>query len=146
MSEAALAISTGIKVISQLRAGEAASVASKARASSLEENAILARRQAAEEERRFRIAAKKRIGTLRANIGGSGVTIEGSPLDVLEESAVNSELDALTIRHGGEVTARGFLNKATLTRFAGKTARESARLSAVGTLIKGAGAASLAGG
>src|SRR5437867_3153463 len=46
-----------------------------------------AKKAAAENARRQSIAAQQQIDRARANYGASGVTAEGSPLDVLEQSA-----------------------------------------------------------
>jgi hypothetical protein len=63
---------------------------------------------AAENARRPSVDAKKQIGRMRAQFGAAGVTMEGSPLDVLEESARTAELDRLTIIQGGRVQARKY--------------------------------------
>ena len=76
-------------------------------------------------------------GKLLAGYGASGVTLEGTPLDVLEESAANAELDALTIRHQGELAARGYENTATLDTFAASGARTGGYISAVDELLTG---------
>lgn len=67
-----------------------------------------AKQAARENARRQSIEARKRIGLMRANYGASGVAIEGSALDVLEESAANAELDRLTILHGGTLDANRY--------------------------------------
>jgi hypothetical protein len=82
-------------------------------------NAKLSLQEAAEDERRLRVQNKKDIGQMRANYGASGVTIEGSPLDVLREGASIAELDALTVRHQGDVKAWAYENNARLDRFEG---------------------------
>jgi hypothetical protein len=104
-----------------------------------EQNAQIVRKQFAENERRFRIGTKREIGGMRAAIGASGVTLEGSPLDALGESAANAELDALTIRHGGEMKARGLELEAGFGRRRGRAAFNTGVLSAAGTLLEGAG-------
>jgi hypothetical protein len=88
------AVTTGLMVLSSVQQKKAADQA-----------ADQAKQAARENARRQSIEARKRIGLMRANYGASGVTIEGSPLDVLEESAANAELDKLTILHGGSVEA-----------------------------------------
>jgi len=135
-----LAIGTAVQVSGQIKAGKAAKAAGEFNARVAEENAEAARLQAAEKERRFRISSRKLLGLTRARIGGSGVAFDGSVLDVLEETVSNAELDALTIRHAGEVSALAFLNQASVERFKGEAARRNANLKAVGTLLQGAGA------
>lgn len=86
---------------------------------------------AAENARRQSVDAQKQIGRARANYGASGVTMEGSPLDVLEESARTAELDRLTILQQGKVRAQKY-------KAQGKEALYGGITSAAGTLL-GAG-------
>lgn len=82
-------------------------------------NAKLSLQEAAEDERRIRVQNKKELGSIRANYGASGITMEGSPLDVMRESAAAAELDALTVRHQGDVKAWAYENQARLDKFEG---------------------------
>ncbi len=81
------------------------------------DNARLALQESAEDERRLRIQNKQQLGDIRANYGASGVTLEGSPLDILQQSAANAELDALTVRHQGAVRAWAYQNEARVEQF-----------------------------
>jgi hypothetical protein len=92
--------------------------------------ASYAKKAAAENARRNAVAAQKQIGGIRANYGASGVTVEGSPLDVLEESARAAELDRLSILSSGRVAAAGY-------KYAGQDALYQGIGSAAGTLLGG---------
>lgn len=120
--------------IGALQQGAAAQQAGEYNARIAEQNALLSRQQAASEEQRQRLFAKKEIGSIRAAYGASGVT-GGSSLDVLAESAANAELDALNIRHGGEMRSQGYLAQARLDRMGGENARRSSRWMAASTLL-----------
>ncbi len=133
-----------IGAIGAIRQGQAAQAAAEFNAKVAENNASSAKLQAKEEERRHRIVARKRIGATRAAIGASGISLEGSPLDVLEENAANAELDALTIRHAGEVANIDFLNRARVERFKGRQAKTNSFFNAGSTLLLG-GASALSG-
>lgn len=133
---AAGAITQGVGAIRESR-GEAQ--AAEFNADVAGQNAILARQQAAEEERRVRIQSRKSLGEARAGYGASGVTLEGSPLDVLEESAANAELDALTVRHQGRVKEASFRSQESLYRAQAKSARVGGYLSAASALLSGGG-------
>ena len=50
-----------------------------------EQNAQQVRQQGFEEERRQRVISRKMIGDIRSGYGASGVTLEGSAADVLED-------------------------------------------------------------
>lgn len=111
-----------------------------------EYNASLATSSAAEEERRARVIATKQIGEMRANFGASGVSLEGSPLDVLEESAKTAELDALTIRHRGALAAWGFQQEARMHTFEERAAHVTGGINAAASLFKGGASAFASGG
>lgn len=89
-----------------------------------ERNAVIAEQEAqfavqvsAFNERRFRQQASYRQAQARANVGASGVTFEGSPLETLATSAREIELDALTTRFQGELAARAQREEARLQRY-----------------------------
>lgn len=85
--------------------GRAQEAAANYNASIKRQQADSVLQQTAEDERRFRIGTRKQIGENITAVGASGVTMEGSALEVLQESASNAELDALTVRHKGQLQA-----------------------------------------
>lgn len=91
-----------------------------------DQNAVLTRQQYAEQERRYRDQSRLELGEIVARYGASGVTLDGSPMDVLEASARNAELNALTLRHEGEVKALAYTNDAALSRYQANVARSNA--------------------
>ena len=121
--------------------GQAAKKASEYNAKLSEQNAVLARRQAAEEERRFRVSARKRRGAIEAAYSAAGVTVEGSPTDILAEDMYTSELDALTIREGGEASASAYESQARLDKMYGRAQQTASYYSAASELLSGGTAA-----
>lgn len=119
--------------------GNAANAAAQYNAQLAEQNAEQARSQAQEEARRSKVISRKHMGDMKASRGASGVTLDASAMDVLEESAAMAELDYLTIKHGGDVKAQGFRNEARLERFRGKTAKRAGKMRAAGDLMSGGG-------
>lgn len=102
-----------------------------------QQNAVAARDSARVEEQRQRMQSFKQIGSMRANAAASGVSLD-SFADVLADSETNAELDALLIRHGGELQARGYENTAALEDYRAKTAKTSGYIGAAGDLLGGA--------
>lgn len=135
---AAILTGTAISAYGSIREGQAVDAASQYNAQVAENNALQAIDQATEEERRHRILARKQLGAMRAGYGASGIEVDGSALDVLEDSAATAERDALTIRYGGQVRAQGFRNEARLERFRGSNARTQSYLTAASTVLFGA--------
>ncbi|MBS4046572.1 MAG: hypothetical protein KG075_09550 [Alphaproteobacteria bacterium] len=124
---------TAMKAIgtaNQLR-GEAR--ASKQNAELADQQALISRQQADADAVLQQRRARKVIGNMRANYGASGLTMEGSPLDVLEESVSNAEMDRQTILYRGNLRAMGFENTAAQYRARAKNMRNAAYL----TLLTG---------
>jgi len=103
------------------------------------QNAQLELEQAAVDEDRSRRLSYKALSSIKAGYGASGVTMEGSPLDVLEESATNAELDALLIRHGGAVRAQRYRASAKLAKFEGRAAKYGGHAKKVSGDLKSVG-------
>lgn len=97
-------------------------------------NAEVSRQTSEEQARRDEIQARMVIGSDRANYGASGVQLEGSPLDVLQQSAKTAELDRLTTLYAGATQSAAY-------KAAGEAAKTSAMFSAAGQLAEGAGKA-----
>lgn len=133
-----LAGGTALGAVSAIQQGNAANSAAKYNAAIAERNAVTARQQAAAEEDKQRRLAYMRLGNARAAYGASGVNLEGSPLDVLEQSAAEEELDALTIRYQGDLTSRNYLEQAALDRAQGKNAKMAGYMGAGSAILLGA--------
>lgn len=95
-----------------------------------EYNAAASRTQGVIEENRRRTVGKKEISKTRTGIAKSGITAEGTPLNVLVESAANVEIDALNARWSGEQRAR-------MEEYKGYTAYKASQLRATAILAKG---------
>ena len=73
---------------------------------------------AAYNETRFRRQGQRHLGGTRAAAGAAGVEVgSGSALVVLAESAREVEMDALTIRYQGQLTARAQADRAKMLRY-----------------------------
>ena len=119
----------GLQMKSQYEAGKAAQAQAKSEAGLREYNAQIAEREAREaqeaaayEEQKFRKGGERLKARQRALYAKAGVTFEGSPLDVMEQTAVELETDALMIRRGGQLGARRLTAEAQLQRYAGRSA------------------------
>ena len=91
-----------------------------------EKNAASVQLAANAEEERLRRDRVRRMGAIRAAYGAAGVQMTGTPLEVLGDQAMEAELDALTVRHGGRVQAESFEDQA-----------DESRNKAIGSLIGG---------
>lgn len=132
-------LGTAVGVIGAIQQGNAAKAAADFNAKIAERDAKIQRQNAGLAAERQREATTRRLATTRANIASSGITPQGSPLDVLEETAALGKQDELN-------AAAGFLNSADASnldaqreRIAGKNAKKSAFFNAAGTAFGGIG-------
>lgn len=128
-----------VSVAGKVKEGQAQSDAAEYDAAKAASNAIVVRQQAAEDERVFRVENRKLISGMNANVGASGLSSEGSPEQVIGESAANGELDALKLRQAGEVKALGYQSDVNLDSMRAQAYSSGATLSAAGQLLGGAG-------
>ena len=103
-----------------------------------ERDAETARLNAEYEAGLQRKETQKLLGRQRALYGKSGVTLEGSPLLMMAETAAEGELDALMIERGGRTQAQGYRSEAILSRMKGGAAKRAGYYGAGSTLLTGA--------
>lgn len=138
MGPEAFLISAAIGALGAIQEARASSAASEFNAKIADNNAIIAEQNAAADEGGQRRSASRQAASSRAAIAAAGVTLEGSPLEVLEDQALEAELDALNIRYGGRLQAGNYRSQAQLDRSAARSAKTQGFLSAGSTLLKGA--------
>lgn len=142
MAAAAAMVGGGIiGAYGQMYQGHAAKQAGEFNAQVAEQNAELAIKQAKEEEVKFRSVMKRQLGDMRAAIGASGITLEGSPLEVIEDSAAQAEMDAISIRKAGEMKAHTYRTDAKLQRFQGEMGLQGSYYGAASSLLMAGGQA-----
>lgn len=82
------------------------------------------------------------IGAARAQYGASGVqSNEGSPLDILQQSAANAALDHIMLKYNYDLESYGHRRSAQAMRQEGDQAETNSYLSAGAQLVSGAGKA-----
>lgn len=134
---ALMAVGTLSSAAAAQRQGEAAAQAAAFNSQVAKRNATLAIQQSQQDAEAQRRLAYKKIGGAVAAYGASGVTLEGSPLDVLEESVRNAEQDRQTILYKGQLRAMGYESDAALYEFSGENARATGNETATGILLSG---------
>lgn len=133
---AAAAVSAGTAVYSGVQAKEQADAQAKV----MRQQARYEREAAAAAEQDFRRDQSRLMARRRALLGGTGiVSSTGSPLLASEDFAGEVELQALRIRHGGEVGATRLQQQAALERAAGKASLIGGAVQGGSLLLSGAG-------
>jgi hypothetical protein len=109
-------------------------------------NAKMAERDArtAEQNAKYAAAQKRRetkrlLGRQRALYGKAGVTMEGSPLIVAQETAAEGEMDALMIERGYSIEAQRYRAEKELYKVQGVAAKRTGYWGAGTTLLTQAG-------
>ena len=133
----AVLFSSLLSASGSIQAGNAADTAARFNAEQLEERADIERENAAIQESQQREADARVLSSIRANVAADGLEFSGSPLEVFAEAAKQSELDALIIRRGGELTGRDLESQARIEKFQGKQKKIASRTEAAGTLLSG---------
>lgn len=82
-----------------------------------EQDALLASQAAAFREQQIRLLNRRRQSQNRAVIGASGVTFQGSPLEVLTENAFQAETEALLVRYEGQLQSLAQQRRAALLTY-----------------------------
>lgn len=132
------AAAAAMTAASSIQQGRQAQASAQFNSDMMNRNATIARQQAAAEEEKHRRLGYMRQGAARAAYGASGVAMEGSPLDVLEQSAAQEELDALNIRYRGEIGAQSAEGQGQLSRMRGEAASQAGYMGAGSAILMGA--------
>lgn len=130
-----------MQAIGAIQQGTAAKNAGDFNAAILNQNAVTERQMAGEREEAQRRTARRVLGSQRAALAQSGIGLDGSAADVMQQSAANAELDALTTRYEGELRSRGMETQARLERYQGKAAKKASYFEAAGSILSGSGQA-----
>lgn len=100
---------------------QAALQQSEAEAAILEKQALASRLQAESDAIATRRQNERTAGTQRVSYLKSGVTLSGSANDVIYDSAIEGELDALNTEYKGRVSSQYYSDQAAYTRSKGTT-------------------------
>lgn len=123
----------------QQQQAEASKKAGELNAQSAEENAAISMRRAQEDARQFMIGFRKDTAQNRAQVGASGIQLEGSPLEVLQDNAASAERDYQNIIAGGTANRDAYYRSAKISRATGQAQSDAAQTGAAASLLQGAG-------
>ena len=145
----ASAVSGVIGAIGAIQQGNAAAASAEYNAKIAERNATIVENNRAITVRQSEVDAEEKrrenrrtLSSVRAAYGASGLELAGSPLDVLEDSALELELDASRIEAEGKMRSSemaaqgiGLREDANLSRMSGRAARSAGYINAAGALF-----------
>jgi len=140
-SIAASAIGTGVQVMGQRKQAKAAERAGEQNAANAEMDALQTTLDTNEAVRRQRERNKATSSTQRSKYAKAGVVMEGTPLEVLAESAGLMELDALEQGRTGRAKSKRLREGGSQARQDGYDRGAGYRTAAGATLLSGLGSA-----
>jgi len=139
-SLAATVIGTGVQMVGQKKAGDAANVVAQRNAQIQLRDAQIAKQNAEFNARIHEKQADQRRRTMIAKQGASGVEVaEGTNLIALAEQEFIDDLNAKLIRRGGAIQAQGLQDQAVLTSASGTVSRAAGMTGAGASLLTGVG-------
>lgn len=135
---AAVAIIGGIVgAVGAIASANAQAAAANYNAKVQERNRLAVLAQA-DAEAADKVRENKRVNArIRAQYGAAGIEMAGSPLDVMEDTAIEQELDVKRIRYAGELEGIQRRDQANLYRMEAKAAKTAGMFSAVGNILGG---------
>lgn len=95
--------------------------------------------QANFEAQNIRAQNQRVAGSQRSTYLASGITLEGTPTDVMYDSALQGELEALTTQYKGQVASSFMRKQAVLDQYGGATRAYSYDAAATGDILQGIG-------
>jgi hypothetical protein len=126
------------------QAAEANASLMEVRALEAERNRGIALDKAQMEVRDAKVKNRAMLGSIRAAYGASGLAMDGSPLDVIQATATEQELDVEKILYRGDVEAIGLTDQATsfrtqanIYRMGGNAAQIAAGYNAATSILAG---------
>lgn len=134
---AAAAIGTISSAAGSLSSSKAEANAAKYNAQIAEQNATIAEQQSKAAVEQQQRDTYRQAGAIRAAYGASGVTGDGTPMDVLADSYTMAILDRETIKYQYALEAQSYRNEANLQRTNAKNAKKAGYISAASKLLDG---------
>jgi uncharacterized cupredoxin-like copper-binding protein len=128
-----------LSAASQVDAGKTAETVAKINAANATEEAKAKNEAAKAETYKLSRQANQTAGEQRAAYGATGFNIEGSPLEVMANTAREYERDMLYTGYAGAVGANQKMNEANLLEWQGKQQKKTSMWGAGTTLLTGFG-------
>ena len=134
-----------IGAIGSIASAQASANATNAQAAAYERQAALERQQAAYNASQQQDKAVALISQQRTAMLASGVSLYGTPTDVLVNTTNQTDLDVQAIKYNGEIKAQNFESQAGALRAKASAQQTAGAFGAISPLIKGFGGASSGG-
>lgn len=135
----AAALGTAVSMAGAIQQGSAAKAQADAQADAYRRQALIETQTGEYQAARRQDQVNNTMGTQTALVGGSGVTLDGSPSDVISSTASEGALDTSAIRWNARNQADTLNYQAKLSNISGKNAQTGSYFNAAGSLFGGLG-------
>ena len=132
---AMMAAGTVVSAYSAYQQGKMQKQLNEYNAKIAENNAILANRKYEIDKKDQLRRYRKLVGEQRVSYAKSGVMMEGSAIDIIEDSALSNSWELAKMKYNSEVEAAGYKAQATKSRFVGESAYYAGKMNAASTLL-----------
>jgi hypothetical protein len=139
ISLAVTAASTGVAVAGGIQQAQAARETARTQQKVAEYNVQVAQQQAQLERARIEDRRRQVLAAQRAGYGAAGVTVEGSPLDVMTETVQQSGYDAALAAYNAQLQAQRATMAGALAQQESRAQETAAYYQAGGSLLSGLG-------
>lgn len=118
-------------------AAKAAQQTAEYNAKVAENEAILARRSAIENEANLRQQSDRLVSSQRVATAASGIQMAGSPMQAMADAYFNTEMDALKIQYAGDIEQTAKVSEAALARAEGRARATGYKMQSYQSLLQG---------
>ncbi|MGJ4857072.1 hypothetical protein ACN6KF_003056 [Labrys sp. La1] len=132
-------LSAAMGAVGAIQQGSAAKAQADAQADAYRRQALIETQTGEYQAARRQDQVNNTMGTQTALVGGSGVTLDGSPSDVISSTASEGALDTSAIRWNARNQADTLNYQAKLSNISGKNAQTGSYFNAAGSLFGGLG-------
>ena len=129
----------GVSAMSQYGAGQYNSDVAKHNADLAEMDATLSLAKGVQQENQSRRDVEQLKGRQVVTTAANNLEMSGTPLDILTDTALIGEMDALTIRNNARMEAFGYKMEADSSRAKADLAKSQGTFGAASSLLGGAG-------
>lgn len=134
-------IGAGVGAYSSVQQAEASATAAKYNEAVAKNNAAMAHAQSKIDAGNARNRSRRLIAAQRTQFAKSGGSLSGSAIDVLYDTAIQSEQDALSIEYKGAVAGSNYSAEGRLQRMLATNASKSIGPMVAGSILSGAAGA-----
>lgn len=129
--------STGLSAVGGVVSGMQQQQMANAQAQAYEQQARAEAQASAYEAQREKHRQELAAAAARAQVGASGVALQGSPTEVLVANARENQLDLEAIKYGSQLRQNSLTTQAGISRYSGKQAMAGGIINAGSSLISG---------